>query len=64
MSQMVGVPTSWKGTRSAEAAAQLIDYGVMLRWRDMRTIKRTLTDEEQKQIRRDQAEVTIETHCD
>jgi hypothetical protein len=60
MSQMVGVPTSWKGTRSAEAAAQLIDYGVMLRWRDMRTIKRTLTDEEQKQIMKHFAKRVVE----
>lgn len=51
MSQtMIGGPTSWKGTETFEQAQQLIDYGVMLRWRDMRTLRRCFTEEQEEQV--------------
>ena len=43
MVQMIGIPNSWKGTRDADGARQLIDYGVMLKWRDMRTLRREIS---------------------
>lgn len=60
MSQMIGVPNSWKGTRSLEQARQLIDYGVMLKWRDMRTLRRSFTEEEEEQICRHFARRLVE----
>lgn len=60
MSQKIGVPTSWKGTSDVEVATQLIDFGVMLRWRDMRTIKRTLSDADQKTIMKHFARRVVE----
>lgn len=48
--QMIGGPTNWKGTRNAEQAKQLIDFGVMLRWRDMRTLRRAIKPEEEEAV--------------
>lgn len=45
--QMIGIPANWKGTESLEAAIQLIDYGVMLKWRDMRTLRRSFTEDQE-----------------
>jgi hypothetical protein len=50
MVQMIGVPTSWKGTQTVDEARQLIDYGAMLRWRDMRTLRRSLAPEDEEKI--------------
>lgn len=50
MTQMIGVPNSWKGTQTLDEARQLIDYGVMLRWRDMRTLRRCFTEEQEVDI--------------
>jgi len=60
MSQTNGIPSSWKGTSSVEVAKQLIDYGSMLQWRDMRTIKRTLSEEDQKAILKHFAKRVVE----
>lgn len=48
MEQLIGTTNSWKGTKGFEQAQGLIDLGVMLRWRDMRTIRRVMNaaDEE------------------
>ncbi len=60
MSQMIGTPTNWKGTKSLEQATQLIDYGVILKWRDMRTLRRALKAEEEEQVIRHFAKRTVE----
>jgi hypothetical protein len=48
--QMLGLPNSWKGTRGYDQARQLIDYGVMLKWRDMRTMRREIPAEDEEKI--------------
>ncbi len=51
--QMLGAtqsPTSWKGTRSVDQAVALVDLGVLLKWRDMRTLRRTFTPEDEEKI--------------
>ena len=60
MSHMIGVPTNWKGTKSLEQATQLIDFGVILKWRDMRTLRRTLKADEEEQVIRHFAKRTVE----
>ena len=50
MEQLIGMKNSWKGTTSLDEAKQLIDYGIMLRWSEMRTLKRTFNNDEQTQI--------------
>jgi hypothetical protein len=60
VSQLIGVPTSWKGTTEAAQAFQLIDYGVMLRWRDMRTLRRVMTPEAEEQVVRHFARRLVE----
>lgn len=50
MAQMLGLPTNWKGTRSFDQARQLIDYGVLLKWRDMRTLRREIPGEDEEKI--------------
>jgi hypothetical protein len=62
MTQMIGGPTSWKGTETLEQAIQLIDYGVMLKWRDMRTLRRSFTEEQEAQIVRHFARRLGERH--
>jgi hypothetical protein len=53
MEQLIGLSSSsWKGTNSFEQAQSLIDMGVMLRWRDMRTMRRVMEGaDEEKAIR-------------
>lgn len=60
MVQLLGVPSSWKGTRSLEQALKLIDYGVLLKWRDMRTLRRTFTAEEEETVVRHFARRLVE----
>ena len=50
MENRIGIPSSWKGTGTVDECIKLIDYGVLLTWRDMRTIKRGLSQEEQSQV--------------
>jgi hypothetical protein len=52
MEQLIGMTNSWKGTKSFDQAQSLIDQGIMLRWRDMRTIRRVMeASEEERAIR-------------
>ena len=60
MSQMIGIPSNWKGTQTADQARQLIDYGVMLKWRDMRTLRRALSPEDEEQVLRHFARRLVE----
>lgn len=46
------IPGSWKGTHSLEQACRLIDYGVLLRWRDMRTLRRAFSDADETSVMR------------
>lgn len=49
---LIGGPTNWKGTSGFAQASQLIDLGIMLKWRDMRTLRRVMSpDDEEKSIR-------------
>lgn len=50
MSQKVSVPSSWKGTRTLDQARQLIDFGVMLKWRDMRTLRRSFSEDDEAEV--------------
>ena len=43
---------SWKGIKDAESARQLIDGGVIVRWKEMRSLKKELSDDDQCQILR------------
>ena len=43
---------SWKGTKSVDAAFSLIDSGVIVRWKEMRSLKKDLSDEDQCRILR------------
>jgi hypothetical protein len=42
--------TSWKGVRNADEACSLIDRGIMLRWRDMRSLQRALSPEDEREV--------------
>lgn len=41
---------SWKGVKTADQCKNLIDYGVMLKWRDMRTIRREFNEADEKEV--------------
>lgn len=56
------VPGSWKGTHSLEQACRLIDYGVLLKWRDMRTLRRAFTDADEEEVMRHLARRLVERH--
>ncbi len=40
-------PVNWGGPLQLEQAIELIDYGVLLKWRNMRTLKRTFSADEE-----------------
>lgn len=53
MSELIGSVekiNSWRGIDSLNDALFLVDYGVLLRWNEMRTLKRNFSDEEQEKI--------------
>ncbi|MEZ4743654.1 MAG: hypothetical protein R3B45_14615 [Bdellovibrionota bacterium] len=53
MEQMlIGVEqkTSWKGVTSLDEVKHLIDAGILLKWREMRTLKRNFSEEDQCEI--------------
>jgi len=56
------IPGSWKGTHSADQACRFIDYGVLLRWRDMRTIRRLLSDADEERVMRHFARRLVERY--
>lgn len=56
------IPGSWKGTHSADQACRFIDYGVLLRWRDMRTIRRLLNDADEERVMRHFARRLVERY--
>lgn len=60
MQLMLGLPSSWKGTKSVDQSKQLIDYGVMLKWRDMRTLRRSFSEAEEQEIIRHFARRLVE----
>lgn len=41
---------SWKGVADVKTVKDLVDYGILLKWRDMRTLKRNFSQEEQREI--------------
>lgn len=41
---------SWKGIKTVDQCKNLIDYGVMLKWRDMRTLRREFTEADEKEV--------------
>jgi len=45
-----GPKPTWRGIRSVEAAQDLIDVGILLNWSDMRTLKRTFSENDQIRI--------------
>ncbi len=50
----------WKEVRAAQEAFNLIDKGVMLKWRDMRTLKRYINPQDEKDILRHFARRLVE----
>jgi len=54
------IPGSWKGTHSLDQACRLIDYGVLLRWRDMRTLRRAFSDADEATVMRHFARRLVE----
>ena len=60
MEKMLGVPTSWKGTRTLDQAVKLIDYGVLLKWRDMRTLRRSFSEADEETVVRHFARRLVE----
>ena len=50
MQLTLGLPSSWKGTKTVDESKQLIDYGVMLKWRDMRTLRRSFTEADEQEV--------------
>lgn len=46
----VEVKSSWKGVVTINDVKELIDYGVLLKWRDMRTLKRHFSESQQAEI--------------
>jgi hypothetical protein len=60
MQLTLGLPSSWKGTKSVDQSKQLIDYGVMLKWRDMRTLRRSFSEAEEQEIIRHFARRLVE----
>lgn len=43
-------PATWAGPLSLDQALELIDYGVLLKWRNMRTLKRTFSPDDEETI--------------
>lgn len=48
----IEIPTSWKGAKSVDEAKRLIDYGVLLAWKDSRPLKKLLNEEELEDVAR------------
>jgi hypothetical protein len=44
------VKNSWKGVSTVDEVKQLVDYGILLKWREMRTLKRNFTEAQQCDI--------------
>ena len=40
--ETLDTPTSWKGLKDPEHAKRLIDYGVLLSWRDARQMRKSM----------------------
>lgn len=47
MSQLIGLPTNWRDVASLDAALQMVDYGVILKWRDVKRLHKAFSKEEQ-----------------
>lgn len=50
MSQLIGLPSNWKEVDSLDAAKQMVDYGVILRWSEVKRLTKVMNAEEQKQF--------------
>ena len=60
MQLTLGLPSSWKGTKTVEESKQLIDFGVMLKWRDMRTLRRCFSETDEQEVVRHFARRLVE----
>lgn len=62
----IGINTNkqWKSTKSLEDACHLIDYGILLQWREMRSIKKIYSEDEQCEIIRHFVRRLSERHDD
>lgn len=52
MEQLSGMPTHWRGIKTIEQAKQLVDFGVILTWKDMKTLTKVFTDAQQQDLMR------------
>ncbi|MBQ48691.1 MAG: hypothetical protein CMP10_14925 [Zetaproteobacteria bacterium] len=43
-------PTSWRSVKSLEAAKELVDYGAIISWKDMKSIRKELNKEDQLEL--------------
>ncbi|MDA9951572.1 hypothetical protein N9D31_03250 [Oligoflexaceae bacterium] len=50
MSQLIGLPSNWKEVETLESAKQMVDYGVILRWGEVKRLVKVLTKDEQKEF--------------
>jgi hypothetical protein len=50
--QAVNIPSSWKSVKTHEDVKQMIDFGVMLTWREMKRLAKTFDQEAEMDIMR------------
>ncbi|MGE0171976.1 MAG: hypothetical protein AB7T49_04295 [Oligoflexales bacterium] len=50
--QLVNIPSSWKSVRTHEDVKQMVDYGVMLTWKEMKRLAKTFDQEAETDIMR------------
>lgn len=50
MEQRIGMPSSWKGVRSVEEAQRLIDYGIILTWQEMKSLRKSIKENQKNEI--------------
>lgn len=55
MEQVSVMPTHWRGIKTIEQAKQLVDFGVILTWKDMKTLTKVFTDAQQQDLMRHMA---------
>jgi hypothetical protein len=48
--ETVEVKNSWKGASTVNEVRELVDCGILLKWRDMRTLKRNFSEQQQLDI--------------
>lgn len=50
MEGLIGLKEDWKAISNADEAKMLIDYGIVIKWKDMKYLKKVLPEDEQKEV--------------